>query len=320
VTSSRITGVDRLIHALARAGVRRNEWRVSPGLYRLGAAGPDSPVFVSANYKLSFDALREALDGIDCYIMVLDTKGINVWCAAGKRTFGTDEVVYRIERTGLAEVVEHRRLILPQLSATGVAAHEVRERSGFRVTYGPVRASDIKEFMESGKASDEMRLVRFDLKDRAVLIPVEAKSALPIALGASTLAALAGDPVAAAGITAASFAGFAGVPALLPWLPGEDFSVKGFALGGLVALAAAIAALRDDGSSMGIRLLRATSYALLLPPISAFASLNFTGCSTYTSPTGVRKEIDTYVRLMAGMAASGFIMYVAQRVARAAKG
>ena len=113
MTSSEITGVDRLIHVLARAGVRRNEWRVSPGLYRLGAAGLNSPVFVSANYKLSFDALREALDGIDCYILVLDTKGINVWCAAGKGTLSTDEIVFRIERTGLADVVEHRRIIVP---------------------------------------------------------------------------------------------------------------------------------------------------------------------------------------------------------------
>ena len=320
MTSSTITGFDRLIHMLARAGVRRNEWRVSPGLYRLGSPGGDSPVFASANYKLSFDALRGALDGIDCYILVLDTKGINVWCAAGKGTFGTDELVYRIVRTGLEEVVEHRNIIVPQLCATGVAAHEVRERAGFRVTFGPVRAADIKEFLANGEATEEMRMVRFDLADRAVLIPVEAKAALPVALGASAAAYLAGDTIAAAGITAASVAGFAGVPALLPVLPGDDFSVKGFALGGAVGFAAAVAALRDDGASLPLRLLRAASYLLLLPPISAFASLNFTGCSTYTSPTGVRKEIDRYVRLMAGMAGAGFVMNVIGRVARAVKG
>lgn len=320
MTTSNITGLDRLIHALARAGVRRNEWRVAPGLYRMGSAGPESPVFVSANYKLSFDALREALDGIECYILALDTKGINVWCAAGKGTFGTDELVYRIERTGLADVVEHRRLILPQLGATGVSAHEVRERSGFKVTFGPVRASDIREFLETGKATEEMRRVRFDLRDRAVLIPVEAKAAIPIAGGASALAYIAGDTVASAGIAAASVTGFAGVPALLPRLPGQDFSIKGFFLGGIVGLAAALAALRDDGSSLPTRLLRAASYALLLPPITAFTALNFTGCSTYTSPTGVRREIDKYIRPMAAMAASGFIMNVAHRLARAKRG
>ncbi len=88
-TDSTITFANRLDHFLARWGVNRGGHRVEPGLYRLGSPGPDSPVFASANYTLSFDALRAALGGVDAYILVLDTKGINVWCAAGKGTFGT---------------------------------------------------------------------------------------------------------------------------------------------------------------------------------------------------------------------------------------
>src|SRR3990170_3965571 len=101
----------------------------APGLYGLGNPTPDSPAFITANYTLSFDALRSALAGRDGYILVLDTEGINVWCAAGKGTFGTDELVGRVESTGLGVVVRHRRLILPQLGAPGVAAHEVARRS-----------------------------------------------------------------------------------------------------------------------------------------------------------------------------------------------
>ena len=243
-----MTTAERVVHLLARLGVKRNDWRVRPGLYKLGEAGPDSPVFASANYQPSFDALRKALDGTDAYILVLDTKGINVWCAAGKGNFGTEELVSRIEKTGLAQVVTHHTLIAPQLCATGVAAHEVRRRSGFRVRFGPVRAEDIPEFMANGKATPEMRRVRFDLKDRAVLIPVEAKTALPLVAGASFLTYIAGDPIGAAGIAAASTAGLVGFPLLLPWLPGEEFSVKGFFLGGLVGLGAVAATLaKGDG-------------------------------------------------------------------------
>ena len=50
----------------------------------------------------------------------------------GKGTFGTDELVLRIEQANLGEVVRHRRLILPQLGAPGVAAHEVEERTTLR--------------------------------------------------------------------------------------------------------------------------------------------------------------------------------------------
>ena len=77
-------------------------YKVDPGLYALGAPDADSPVLVSANFKMSFDLLREALPGRNAWILVLDTDGINVWCAAGKGTFGTEELagMDRSERAG----------------------------------------------------------------------------------------------------------------------------------------------------------------------------------------------------------------------------
>jgi CO dehydrogenase/acetyl-CoA synthase gamma subunit (corrinoid Fe-S protein) len=172
-TSSDITLANHRDHLLARLGVKRNEHLIEAGLYTLGKTTKDSPVFVSANYTLSFDALRSALAGIDAYILVLDTKGINVWCAAGKKTFGTDELVRRIEAVKLHDIVNHRLLIVPQLGATGVSAREVRARSEFKVEFGPVRAADLPEYLKTHKATEEMRLVNFTILDRIVLIPVE---------------------------------------------------------------------------------------------------------------------------------------------------
>lgn len=320
-TTSTLTVRDRITHVLARLGIKRNGWRVRPGLYRLGNPGPDGPVLVSANYRLSFDVLRSRLDGLDAYILVLDTKGINVWCAAGKGNFGTDELVSRIEQTRLADEVTTRRVIVPQLGATGVCAHEVYRRSGFKVRFGPVRAEDIGEFLRDGKATEEMRRVRFDMRDRAVLIPVELNNALPFVAGGA-LAAYVGDgAIGAAGVAAASAAGLAGFPILMPYIPGDDFSTKGFVLGGAVALGAAAAALlADDGTNLASRALRAGSYLLALPPITSFLALNFTGCTTFASPTGVRREMNRYIPVMAGMAAAGVIVNIARRIARSSKG
>src|SRR5208283_3326037 len=136
-TTDFITFENRWDHFLARWGINRMGHVVAPGLYRLGNPAAGSPVFASANYTLSFDALRSALSGTDAYILVLDTKGINVLCAAGKRKFGTDELVRCINVTGLSGIVSHHRIILPQLGAPGVSAHEVSRRSGFSVEYGP---------------------------------------------------------------------------------------------------------------------------------------------------------------------------------------
>ena len=172
-TTDTLTSADRWEHIQARLGINRMLHRVKPGLYTLGNPDPDAPVFVTSNYRLSFDALRSSLKGVSAWILVLDTHGVNVWCAAGKGTFGTKELVRSIALTNLKDVVRTRVLILPQLGATGVAAHEVKKQTGFKVEYGPVRASDLPEYMKERKATPEMRKVRFTLADRAVLVPVE---------------------------------------------------------------------------------------------------------------------------------------------------
>lgn len=173
-TSSELMMRDILGSWKARWGINRMNYKVEPGLYSIGKPDKSSPVFVSANYKMSFDSLRKELSGFDAYIMVIDTKGINVWCAAGKGTFGTTEIINRIAIVQLDKVVSHRNIILPQLGAPGVVGHEVLKYSGFRVIYGPVRAKDIKDFMNAGmKAASEMRRVKFSAYDRLVLTPVE---------------------------------------------------------------------------------------------------------------------------------------------------
>ena len=144
VTTS-ISFSDFMGSAMVRCGIKRNNYRVNPGLYAVGSPGRESDVFVTSNYKLSFDSLRKSLASVNGWILVLDTNGVNVWCAAGKGTFSTKELVSRIKSVSLDKVVSHKRLILPQLGATGVAAYKVKEESGFNVHYGPVRAADIKE-------------------------------------------------------------------------------------------------------------------------------------------------------------------------------
>ncbi|VVB96917.1 Acetyl-CoA decarbonylase/synthase complex subunit gamma [uncultured archaeon] len=309
LTSSDITFANHLDHFMARMGIKRNEHLIEPGLYALGKPTKNSPVFVSANYTLSFDALRSALAGIDGYILVLDTRGINVWCAAGKGTFGTEELVRRIEAVKLHDVVSHRILIVPQLGATGVAARKVRERSGFKVEFGPVRAADLPEYLKTHRATEEMRRVRFTLPDRIVLIPVEIKQILIPVLAASVILSLAGGYAAAAAVIVAVLSGLVLFPILLPFIPTTDFSTRGFIIGGLAALPFALNALYAN-EALWLRSGWALAYMLTMPPISAFLALNFTGSSTFTSVTGVRREIFTYVPKMAWMSGIGIILAI----------
>lgn len=142
LVSTQLNLSDYLGAIKGRWGIGRDHYTIVPGLYKVGKPNHESDVFVSANYKLSFDALRKNLDSINAWILVIDTKGINVWCAAGKGTFGTDILMKSIKTSSLENIVSHHTIIVPQLGAVGVAAHVVKERSGFRVIYGPVMAKE----------------------------------------------------------------------------------------------------------------------------------------------------------------------------------
>jgi hypothetical protein len=315
-TDSTITFANRFDHFLARWGWKRESHRVTPGLYRLGNPTADSPVFASANYTLSFDALRSALAGIDAWILVLDTKGINVWCAAGKGTFGTDELVRRIQSSGLENIVSHRKIIVPQLGAPGVSWPEVVRKTKFLVEYGPVRARDLPEYLKTHTATPAMRRVEFPVMDRIVLTPVEfVHSALPMVIVAAVLWFLAG-PVAALAAVSAVLAGTVLFPVLLPFIPTQDFSTKGLILGGVAAIPFATVFGTNPALPLWANALAALTPLLIIPAVVSYAALNFTGCTTFTSRTGVKKEIFRYVPIMAAMATLGSLAGIALGVSR----
>jgi hypothetical protein len=308
ITDSSITFANRLDHFLARWGINRGGHRVAPGLYRLGNPTPESPVFVSANYTLSFDALRSALGGMDSYILVLDTKGINVWCAAGKGTFGTGELVRRIEMSGLGGIIQHRKLVVPQLGAPGISWQEVMRKTGFSIEYGPVRARDLPEYLKSHSATPSMRRVDFLLWDRMVLIPVElTHAALPVIAAALALWFLAGPAAGLAAVTAV-LAGTVLFPILLPFLPTHDFSTKGLILGIVVALPFAVLWGSAPDLPLLVRAAGVITPLLIMPAVTAYLALNFTGSTTFTSRTGVKKEIFRYIPVMVFMAVTGIVL------------
>jgi acetyl-CoA decarbonylase/synthase complex subunit gamma len=299
-------------------------YMIDPGLYALGNPDGQSEVLVTANYKMSFDKLRKELSGRNFWILVLDTKGINVWCSAGKGTFGTMELIGRIESSGLSKIVSHRELILPQLAGPGVAAHEVKKLSGFKVIYGPIRAKDLPTFLDDAlKATPEMRLKTFTTFERTALIPMELVQALRAGVmvililfllsllgkfGEGWANALSHGLFSTLAILTAILAGAVLTPVLLPWLPGRAFSLKGLSTG-LVAAFILTAFRWGDGIRWAGRL-EIVAWLLLIPALSAYLAMNFTGASTYTSLSGVKKEMRWALPLQIGAAVIGFVLWI----------
>jgi ferredoxin len=137
------------------------------GLIELGKPDKDSPVFLTGNFRLTVERVKRALRGIDCYLLIANSRGINVWCAAVGGHFTNHGVISSLKISGIEGRVDHRTVILPQLAATGIEAGTIREKTGWKVTWGPVYAKDIPAFIKNKfKKTPEMRQVKFTLSQR----------------------------------------------------------------------------------------------------------------------------------------------------------
>jgi len=317
---TQLTGSDHLGTLIARLGIKRDQYIIAPGLYCVGNPDQDSPVLVTANYKLTFDSLRQELTALDAWLLVLDTRGINVWCAAGKALFSTREVVDRVKQTMLNKVVRHSQLILPQLGATGVSAHQVKKASGFKVIWGPVRANDIRRFIAAdNRIEKSMRQVTFSIRERTVLIPVELshlpKASFWVLLAVFFLSGIGTSffsfndawyrgLLALAAYAGGILAGAVAAPVFLPWIPGRAFALKGALTGVVVGLAVVLL------FKSGLIWMETMALLLITVAISSYLAMNFTGSTPFTSPSGVEKEMRRAIPLQAGAVLIALVAWV----------
>jgi len=296
IVSAALTNRDRRGSFRSRVSGFRMRYRVDPGLYAVGNPDENSPVLISANYKLSFDKLRSSLEDTNAYILVLDTNGINVWCAAGKGTFGTEELIARIKETDLGKLVRHRRIVAPQLGAPGIRAHVILKET-----------------------------VRFTLAERLVLIPMEIsqiwKAFLLYTCAVLVLFGLQPNGIlfreAVFGGYHFIFLGLLGIftgsvltPVLLPILPFRAFSLKGLVIGAAASLLYYLFVLKETTPGPWL----VPVIFLLFPVISSYLALNFTGATPFTNMSGVKKEVKAAVPFYIAALGLSIILFIVYKL------
>lgn len=193
------------------------------GLHRIGDPDPESPVLVTCNFDLTVKRLKHILRGLDIWLLVAESKGVNVWCAAGAEEFNTHSVVSVVKTSGIPERVNHRTLILPPLSAPGIKASEVTKQTGWKVKWGPVYAEDIACYISKGFIRDEdMKRAKYNLRRR---LDTAIGSLFPFYfLGA--MGFLLFVPHLLIDYLAVGAVAFVVFMSLCPWIPGEKGITK----------------------------------------------------------------------------------------------
>jgi NAD-dependent dihydropyrimidine dehydrogenase PreA subunit len=190
-----------------------------PGLRRVGTPGPDSPVLLTCNFTLTVRRMLDTLKGRDLWLLVADSHGINVWCAAGGGHLTHHDVIAVVRSSGIAELVSHRHLVLPQLAATGVERRIVEERTGFDVSWGPARLEELPAYLDAKMhVKRRWRRMHFPLWERLEMALMWAAPVMLIA--GLVLWALTSAPIAALGAGSLGLSIF-GIFAALKWLPAQ---------------------------------------------------------------------------------------------------
>lgn len=219
---------------------------VSLGLRRIGNPGPESPVLVTCNFDLTIKRLKQELRTLDVWLLVAQSGGVNVWCAAGGDEFNTHSVVSAIKTSGIAEKVTHRTIILPPLSGPGVCLADVKKQTGWKVRWGPVRAEDIPRYLKNGfRRDEEMKRVTYTWRERldtalGSLFPFYFLGAVLFAIFES---GLLGNYLVSA---AAAFVFFM---LAVPWIPGQRGLTKALFIDALLAAIMVIMELYFQGAS-----------------------------------------------------------------------
>ncbi len=300
--STTLTLGGRLADAAAYLALYMTFLRVEPGLYRVGEPGPAAPLLVTANFTLTFNLVRRALRGMNAYVLVVDTRGINVWCAAGGGKFSTREVALSHRAFRLAEVPHRQPAVLPQLAAPGVAAYKLRDEFGFAAAYGPVYARDIPAYVAGQyRKTPAMRRVDWGLAKRLEVtwffaLMNAALVALPLAVFHKLY-----SPLAVAAVAAISLV----VGALFPRLPTRLYSIKGLAAAALTAVPLLTYKwLAGAGvSSLG-------KWGIFLAFAGVLLGLEFSGNTSVSSPSQVRQEFKPGLVALAALALAFTLLIV----------
>jgi len=276
------------LHAFQRS------YAVEPGLYYTGASwDPEAPLLVTGNYLLSVQAVLRAVGQRSVGLLVVDTDGINVWCAAGKGRFSAQLIMAELGRYDEALLGERPRLVLPKLSLAGVKLKTLRAL-GMNPVIGPVHARDLPAFLD-GETLKHRRTDRVLFGWRARLFCWLPGLVQYLGYGLAALLALLGvealgGPDTPLGLLAiVAWLGTA-YPLLFPWIPGRRFAVKGIWLGGATAIG-----LLAGGVLVGASVWLITSAALFTLAMAIFVGLSFTGNSAVSNYSEVRTEIARFL-------------------------
>jgi len=122
---------------------------VTQGIYEIGAPNENSPVCITTNFSLTYFIVSGEIEGsrVPSWLLIMDTEGLSVMTAWAAGKFSGDAVAAFVKKSGIADKIAHRKLIIPGYAAS-ISGEMEEELPGWEVMIGPRDASLIPKFLK----------------------------------------------------------------------------------------------------------------------------------------------------------------------------
>ncbi|MBN2546228.1 MAG: hypothetical protein JXB50_10555 [Spirochaetes bacterium] len=291
----------------------KKKFIIDPGLYYIGEKYDiNLNLLVTCNYHLTVHLLWNIVRNRNLRLLVIDTKGINVWCSSGKGQFSSNEILKQLNRYEPEQLTIGKKLeiILPKLSMSGVSLSELR-KNFIIPKIGPIYMRDIPDYLDKKPLEDRTEdKFEFNFKDRLfTLIP----SLLQFTKYSLFMAAalfiwnyffktnIHYQVILISIIIAVLYIIF------FPILPTKNFSIKGLFLALFLILTAVILLILFK---INLPILSSVFYIFFISGISLFFALYYTGSSGVSNYSLVKKEVIRYLPLSFLLILSSFITII----------
>ena len=120
------------------------------GIYEIGGPNENSPVLLTCNFSLTYFIVSGEIENtrIPAYLLIKDTEGLSVMTAWAAGKFSSDAIAAFIKKSGIADKVKHRKLIIPGYLASESGGLE-EELSDWEILVGPREAAHLLSYLKN---------------------------------------------------------------------------------------------------------------------------------------------------------------------------